>query len=135
MVSLSVYCWELLCFGLVRIILLASKRDVYMHTHTHFRLLVISSVSHDSCQVSQVCCSFYSGQSMQFRKVCSCSATPFIPRVPYNVMVTVHFSFSFLWGPWEHVKHLQSPTIHSLSYLGTAAATLYCALSVCILIT
>ena len=85
----------------------------HTHTHTHFRLLGISSVSHDSCQVSQVCCSFYSGQSVQFGEVCLCSTTPFIPRVPYNVMVTVHFSFSFLWGPWTHVKHLLS--YHSLS--------------------
>ncbi|XP_064386280.1 uncharacterized protein LOC135334849 [Halichondria panicea] len=39
-------------------------------------------------------------------------------------------SFSFLWGPWEHVKHLLSVSRlpFTISYLTTIALTLYCAL-------
>lgn len=39
-------------------------------------------------------------------------------------------SFSFLWGPMNHLKHLfsQERLCFTVSYLGTLIATLYCAL-------
>ena len=42
------------------------------------------------------------------------------------------FSFSFLWGPWVHVKHLLSCARlpFTLCYLGTVLGTLYSALVV-----
>ena len=41
-------------------------------------------------------------------------------------------SFSFLWGPWEHLKHLLSlqRLPFTLIYLGTAVGTLLCAIKV-----
>ena len=56
----------------------------------------------------------------------------------YHVYLTMSWllfiSVFHFCGAWQ-APLLQSSTIHSLSYLGTAAATLYCALCVCILIT
>jgi len=44
----------------------------------------------------------------------------------------VHCSFSLLWGPVNHVKHLLSAERlpFTVAYFGTMGATLYVALSV-----
>lgn len=47
-------------------------------------------------------------------------------------MLRLYTSFSFLWGPWSHAKHLFSRDRlpFTLSYLASLTGTLYCAISV-----
>ncbi len=59
-----------------------------------------------------------------------------ITHAMYVVLVFISmylfYSFSFLWGPWAHVKHLLScgRLPFTICYLGTVIGTLYSALIV-----
>ena len=49
-----------------------------------------------------------------------------------NFILCIHNSFSFLWGPWNHLKHLLSRDRLPFTavYIVTVVLTLYFALGV-----
>lgn len=87
------------------------------------------SHSFHSHEVKEICSSFHFRQCVQLRQVC----LPFSAKHSLDNNFSPHDgSFSFLWGPWEHMRHLFSRDRLPFTavYVGTIIATLYCSLGV-----
>ena len=85
--------------------------------------------SFHSYEVTKVCSSFHFGKRVQFRQV----HLSFFSQASFGqCSSSCDHSFSFLWGPWEHIRHLLSRDRLPFTavYLGTIVATLYCSVGV-----